>query len=233
METILAVMSETPLFGGLTRQQLEEIKQITVEKAYDRGQPIFWEGDEGTGFFIVISGSVKIYKVSPEGKEQILHIYGPGQPVGEVPVFSGDHFPANAQAVVKSRLLFFPRQDFVDLITAQPSLALNMLAVLSKRLRQFTVQVENLSLKEVPARLADYLIYLSKEQAADFLIRLPVSKGHLASLLGTIPETLSRIFNKMSAQGLIQVSGSDVRILNRSALEALAEGGKLNDDQLT
>lgn len=233
METILAVMSETPLFGGLTRQQLEKIEQITVEKAYDRGQPIFWEGDEGTGFFIVISGSVKIYKVSPEGKEQILHIYGPGQPVGEVPVFTGDHFPANAQAVVKSRLLFFPRQDFVDLITAQPSLALNMLAVLSRRLRQFTVQVENLSLKEVPARLADYLIYLSKEQAADFLIRLPVSKGHLASLLGTIPETLSRIFNKMSAQGLIQVSGSDVRILNRSALEALAIGGKLNDDQLT
>ena len=123
METILAVMSETPLFGGLTRQQLEEIEQITVEKAYDRGQPIFWEGDEGTGFFIVISGSVKIYKVSPEGKEQILHIYGPGQPIGEVPVFTGDHFPANAQAVVKSRLLFFPRQNFVDLITAQPSIA--------------------------------------------------------------------------------------------------------------
>ena len=233
METILAVMAETPLFGGMNSGKLEQIARIAMEKTYDRGQPIFWDGDDGTGFYIVISGSVKIYKVSPEGKEQILHIYGPGQPIGEVPVFTGNHFPANAQAVVKSRLLFFPRQDFIALITAHPSLALNMLAVLSMRLRQFTVQVENLSLKEVPARLADYLIYLSKEQATDFLIRLPVSKGHLASLLGTIPETLSRIFSKMSAQGLIQVSGSDVRILNRSALEALAEGGKLNDDQLT
>jgi CRP-like cAMP-binding protein len=108
---------------------------------------------------------------SAEGKEQILHIYGPGHPIGEVPVFSGSRFPANAMAIEKSRMLFFPRRDFVDLISAHPSLALNMLAVLSLRLRQFTVQIENLSLKEVPARLASYLIFLSEKQVGVMISR--------------------------------------------------------------
>lgn len=230
MENIIAIMSETPLFGGLSGEQLAEIKRIAVTKTYDRGQPIFWEGDQGTGFYIVVNGKVKVYKVSPEGKEQILHIYGPGQPFGEVPVFTGDQFPASAQAVVKSRLLYFPRQGFVDLISSNPSLAMNMLAVLSMRLRQFTVQVENLSLKEVPGRLATYLIYLSQEQGGATAVNLPLSKGQLASLLGTIPETLSRIFNKMSAQGLIEVQGSQIHLLQLEGLEELAVSGRLSED---
>lgn len=230
MENIIAIMSETPLFGGLSGEQLKKIKGIAVTKSYDRGQPIFWEGDQGTGFYIVVNGKVKVYKVSPEGKEQILHIYGPGQPFGEVPVFTGDHFPASAQAVMKSRLLYFPRQGFIDLISSNPSLALNMLAVLSMRLRQFTVQVENLSLKEVPGRLATYLIYLSKEQEGTTTVTLPLSKGQLASLLGTIPETLSRIFNKMSAQGLIEVRGSQIHLLQLAGLEELAVSGRLSED---
>lgn len=232
MENIIEIMSETPLFGGLSEAQLAKIKQIAVTKSYDRDQPIFWEGDEGTGFFIVVNGKVKIYKVSPEGKEQILHIYGPGQPFGEVPVFTGDHFPASALAVIKSRLLFFPRQRFIDLISANPSLALNMLAVLSVRLRQFTVQVENLSLKEVPGRLATYLIYLSKEQESTTAVKLPLSKGQLASLLGTIPETLSRIFSKMSSQGLIEVQGAQIHLLQLEGLEELAINGRLGEDQV-
>jgi len=231
MEDTIKVISETPLFGGLSAEQLEKIKRIAVAKTYDRGQPVFWEGDEGTGFYIVVIGKVKVYKVSPEGKEQILHIYGPGQPFGEVPVFTGDLFPASAQAVMKSRLLYFPRQGFIDLISANPSLALNMLAVLSVRLRQFTVQVENLSLKEVPGRLATYLIYLTREQESTATVDLPLSKGQLASLLGTIPETLSRIFNKMSSQGLIDVQGSQIHLLQLEGLEELAINGRLGEEQ--
>ena len=231
MEDTIKIISETPLFGGLSAEQLEKIKRIAVGKTYDRGQPIFWEGDDGTGFYIVVNGKVKVYKVSPEGKEQILHIYGPGQPFGEVPVFTGDLFPASAQAVVKSRLLFFPRQGFIDLISANPSLALNMLAVLSVRLRQFTVQVENLSLKEVPGRLATYLIYLTKEQHNTTTVNLPLSKGQLASLLGTIPETLSRIFSKMSSQGLIEVRGSQIHLLQLEGLEELSVNGRLSEEK--
>jgi CRP/FNR family transcriptional regulator len=185
------------------------------------------EGDDCNGFYIVAAGKVKIYKVSFEGKEQIFHIYGPGNPFGEVPVFSGQKFPANAQTILKSHLLFFPRTAFVDLISDNPSLSLNMLAILSMRLRQFTVQIENLSLKEVPGRLASYLLYLANEQEQEDFVALNISKGQLASLLGTIPETLSRILAKMNNQNLIEVSGRDIKLLDRIGLEELSEHGKL------
>ena len=227
MNASRTIISASPLFNGLSEVQLQQLEQIGREVSAARNQTIFMEGDEGSGFYIVVSGRVKVFKTSAEGKEQILHIYGPGQPIGEVPVFAGQHFPANAQAVEKSRLLFFPRQAFIDLITDHPSLALNMLAVLSMRLRQFTVQVENLSLKEVPGRLASYLIYLAQEQENPRSVHLPISKGQLASLLGTIPETLSRIFNKMSAQGYIDVQAAEIVLKDRPALEELALTGRM------
>jgi CRP/FNR family transcriptional regulator, dissimilatory nitrate respiration regulator len=229
MELTRTIISQSQLFGGLMEEQLDQLEGIGRIVEFERNAPIFWEGDEGDGFYIVLTGRVKVFKTSAEGKEQILHIYGPGQPIGEVPVFAGRHFPANAQAVEKSRLMFFPRRAFIDLITSHPSLALNMLAMLSMRLRQFTVQVENLSLKEVPARLASYLIYLSEEQENPALVRLPISKGQLASLLGTIPETLSRIFNKMSALGYIEVQGAEIQVLDHEALEDLAANGRLSE----
>jgi len=95
------------------------------------------------------------------------------------------------------------------------------------RLREFTVQIENLSLKEVPGRLASYLIYLADEQKSEANIFLPISKGQLASLLGTIPETLSRIFSKMSSRNLIEINGREIKLLDRSSLADLAEHGKL------
>ena len=227
MEKVLKILSSTPLFKGLAENQLNQIRQIAVNKFYNKGRIVFSEGDDGNGFYVVAEGSVKIYKASIEGKEQILHIYGPGDPFGEVPVFSGQRFPANAQTLLKSHLLFFPRNNFVDLISKNPSLCLNMLAVLSMRLRQFTLQVENLSLREVPGRLASYLVYLADEQKTRGPVSLPISKGQLASLLGTIPETLSRILSKMSSQNLIEVDGRNISILHYSGLEELAKHGKL------
>ena len=138
------------LFRGLPATQISKIEGIIQDMRFKKGDAIFSDGDEGNGFYPAATGLVKIFKVSLEGKEQILHIFGPGEPFGEVPVFTGRHFPASAEAIADSRILFFPRTAFVDLIAANPSLALNMLAVLSMRLRQFTVQIENLSLKEVP-----------------------------------------------------------------------------------
>ena len=221
------ILSNIPSFSGLSETQLEETKQIIVNRYYNKGEIIFSEGDEGNGFYVVADGKVKIFKSSIDGKEQILHIYGPGSPFGEVPVFSGEQFPANAQAMVKSHLLFFPRTAFIALLAKNPSLAMNMLAVLSMRLREFTMQIENLSLKEVPGRLASYLIYLADEQKAVDHISLTISKGQLASLLGTIPETLSRILAKMSIRNLIAVSGREIKLLDRNGIEELAEHGKL------
>jgi CRP/FNR family transcriptional regulator len=104
---------------------------------------------------------------------------------------------------------------------------MNMLGELSLRLRQFTVQIENLSLKEVPSRLASYLIVLAAEQNSRDRVTLTISKGQLASLLGTIPETLSRIFAKMSTQGLIRVDGKSIHLLDGDNLEDLSISGKL------
>ena len=227
MQSVRQVLAATSLFKGLTAEQLDEISAIAVERRYGRGESIFMEGDGADGFYIVADGQIKIFKSSPDGKEQILHIYGPGNPFGEVPVFSGTRFPASAVALVASRILFLPRNAFVALISRHPSLSMNMLGELSMRLRQFTVQIENLSLKEVPARLASYLIYLAEEQQAVDRVTLEISKGQLASLLGTIPETLSRIFAKMSAQELIKVNGAEIRLLDTAALADLAETGKM------
>ena len=226
MKKTLDIISSAQIFRGLSENQLIEIKQIAVDRRFSNGESIFLEGDEGDGFYIVVNGKVKIYKVSPEGKEQILHIFGPGEPFGEVPVFSGQRFPANAESLSKSHLIFFPRTAFIDLITKKPSLSLNMLAVLSMRLREFTVQVENLSLKDVPGRLASYLIYLADEQEKEDHVTLNISKGQLASLLGTVPETLSRIFAKMTDQNLIEVKGRTIKLLNNQGLEELAGHGK-------
>jgi CRP/FNR family transcriptional regulator len=214
------IIGASLLFQGLPPKQLEDIAGIAVEKTFQRGETIFFEGDKGIGFYMVGEGKVKIFKVSPAGKEHILHIFGEGEPFGEVPVFHGQPFPANAEALVKTRSIFFPRDRFIQLVEANPSIALNMLAVLSMRLRRFASQIESLSLKEVPTRLANYLIYLSEEQDNDEVVELDISKGQLASLLGTIPETLSRIFAKMSDEGLIRVNGRTISLLDKEGLLA-------------
>jgi len=214
----LDILQSTSLFSGLEQSELQKIDRLIIEKRYEKGETIFFEGDDAEGFYIVGSGKIKVFKMNPSGKEHILHIFGPGEPVGEVPVFSGRPFPASAEALLKSTMLYISRKDFVSLIEHNPSIALDMLGVLSMRLRQFTNQIENLSLKEVPDRLAGYLLYTLEEQGNEAVVELPVSKGQLASLLGTIPETLSRIFAKMSDEGLIRVEGRIITILDRGGL---------------
>lgn len=218
-------LTSIPLFQGLPEEQIEDLAMIVVDQAFSRGQIIFSEGDEGTGFYVVNSGRVKIFKLSSEGKEQILHIFGPGEPFGEVSLFAGQNFPANAEAMEKSRIFFFPREAFAGLIKKTPSIAMNMLGLLSIRLRRFTHLIDDLSLKEVPGRLAAHLLFLSEQKKGSRELELSITKGQLASLLGTIPETLSRILGRMSTNGLIEMDGSKISILDKEELEDLAESG--------
>jgi CRP-like cAMP-binding protein len=217
-------LSHLDLFKGLTVEQLDAIARIVSDKEYKKGQIIFSEGDEGEGFYLVISGRVKVYKLSPEGKEQIMHIFGPGKPFAEVPVFGGSRYPANAEAMDRCKLFFFPKKAFISLIQENPSLSMNMLASLSQRLKQFSNLIETLSLKEVPGRLASYLLYLSDKNGSIDEFKLDIAKSQLASLLGTIPETLSRIFAKMGSRELVRINGPEITILDRTGLEDLAEG---------
>ncbi len=214
-----------PLFKGLEAEHIDNIAGIAETRTFHKGEIVFSEGDLGNGFYIIETGRVKIYKLSLEGKEHIFHIYGPGKPFGEVPVFQGSHFPATAQALESSRLVFLPRREFVGLITAHPSLAMNMLAVLSMRLREFTVMVENLALKEVPARLAAYLLVLAEEQDNNNTVTLPVSKNQLAGLIGTTPETISRTLTKMAGDGVIQVSNREIVLRDMESLVDMSEAG--------
>ena len=226
MVDVIKLISGMPLFAGLSKAQYEALARIGVRRSCRKGERLFSEGDEGTGFYMVVTGRVKIFKVSVDGKEQILHLFGPGESFGEVSVFTGQGFPADAVTSVQTVLLFFPRAAFSALIQKDPTLALNMLAQLSGRLRHFAGLIEDLSLKEVPGRLAKYLLYLS-DGKGDGEVALDVSKGQLASLLGTIPETLSRILARMHRQGVIRLRGSQIRILDRPGIEQIALEGKM------
>ncbi len=226
MESSRRLLSSIPFFSGLSADQLAEVGRIAVEKRYAKGEVIFCEGDDGDGFYLIIAGTIKVFKLSPDGKEHILHLFSSGRIFGEVPVFAGEHFPANAEAIAETRALFFPRAAFLNLIRENPILALKMLADLSHKLRLFTTQIENLSLKEIPARLAAYLLFSAKEQGEAGHVDLKISKGQLASLLGTIPETLSRVFAKLSAQQLIRVDGRRIMLLDPAGLNELSEAGK-------
>ncbi|MDA3917776.1 MAG: Crp/Fnr family transcriptional regulator [Deltaproteobacteria bacterium] len=217
-----------PLFSGLSDEYLEKISFISTTLQFNRGQIIFQEGDKADGFYMVEKGKIKVFKLSYEGKEQILHIYGPGHSFGEVPVYEGKNFPASSMALEKSEIIFLPRDKFVDIITQTPGLGMNLLADLSRRLREFTIQIENLSLKEVPARLAAYVLTLSKEQKNEKKVVLPISKAQLSNLIGTTPETVSRVLKKMMDSSYIKVETKTILIEDYEGLLELSDSGNLS-----
>ncbi|RQD74193.1 MAG: Crp/Fnr family transcriptional regulator [Desulfonatronospira sp. MSAO_Bac3] len=190
---------------------------------FKANQMIFQENDPGEGFYGIVQGKVKIYKSSPLGKEHILHIFGPGEVFAEVAVFAGRNFPASALCLEDTKLLFFPRKQFRRLISENPDLGLNLLGLLSMRLRNMVGKVEELSLKEVPARLATHLLLIRENLGKD-QFDLDLNKSQLAGFLGTIPETLSRVIRKMNEEEYIETAGKKVTLLDISGLEDLAAG---------
>jgi CRP-like cAMP-binding protein len=222
--TAAAFLGRTLLFAGLDESDLAEIARLAVVKDAPAGGHIFSESDEARGFYVVESGSVKVYKVSASGREQVIHHLGPGEAFAEVALFAGRTYPASAMALSPSRLLFFPKQAFLNLISAKPALALNMIGTLALRLRGFASLVEALALKDASARLAAYLLELSRQQAGPELT-LPVTKAQLAARLGTVQETLSRTLGKLRDDGLIKVSGRRITVLDAEGLAEVAESG--------
>lgn len=214
------------LFSGLDAKALAALAGIVEVRSYKRGQDIFFASDPAQGFFSVASGKVRIYQTSLAGKEHILHVFGPGEVFAEVAVFSGSVYPANAQAMEDGDCLFFPRQRFRQLLVDDPDLAMEMLGLLSIRLRQLVKKLEDLSLREVPARLAAHLLLLEAQEGPQPRRRLSLDlpKGQLAAYLGTVPETLSRVLRRLGDDGLIALSGGTVEILDRQRLEAMAAG---------
>jgi len=222
---LLRLLGGTDLLRGLPEEDLDALLGIALRKRPGKGERIFGEGARSEGFFLVVRGAVKLMKLSPAGKEQILHVHGPGEFFAEAALGEGATYPASAEATEPAFLLAFPRAAFERLLGERPVLAMNLIARLSGRLRQMTALVEDLSLREAPSRLARYLLLLAgDEPRPGDVVRLPMRKGELASLLGTRGETLSRILRRLADAGAIGVRGADVEILEPETLADLADG---------
>ena len=225
------VLKKIYLFSGLKDNDLEALAQVAISREFPRDTTIFWEGKEAQGFYILLSGQVKLVKSSWEGKEYILRLVAPGETMGEAAVLAESAYPVTAQTLEDCRTLFFPKVDFLNLLTASPRLARNMLATMSHLLYHLTRQLEDLSLKEVSARLAKYLQERCQEShgrvAAGLSFDLPVTKTHLAAYLGTISETLSRTLARFKALRVIKVDKSRITIEEPELLKNIAEGTKI------
>jgi CRP-like cAMP-binding protein len=225
------LLKQCPLFAGLREEDLKRIRGVALLKQVGKREVLFSDGEQAKGFYVILSGKVKLYKISPEGKEQILHMVSAPDAFAEAALFHEGSYPAFAEALVDSQLLFFPKRDFIHLIERNPQLSINMIISLSHFLRKFASLIEELSLKEVSSRVAKYLIDLSLKSAKDGKnpkeVDLDLSKTQLASKLGTISETLSRTLSKMKAKGVIDVRKNKILILNRELLEEMASGMKI------
>ena len=225
------LLRRCPLFAGLREEDLKRVRTIASLRRVGKKEILFGDGEEARGFYVILSGKIKLYKISSEGKEQILHVVSAPDAFAEAALFLEGTYPAFAEALSDAQLLFFPKRDFVHLIERNPQLSINIIVSLSHFLKKFASLIEELSLKEVSSRIAKYLIdlslKLSREGKNPKEVELDLSKTQLASRLGTISETLSRTLAKMKARGIIDVRKNRILILDRESLEELASGLKI------
>jgi CRP/FNR family transcriptional regulator, dissimilatory nitrate respiration regulator len=226
MQSHAAILGACPVFSALPPRELEALGAIGLERVFDTGDYLFHQGVRAQGFYAVAAGRVRVHCVGADGREQILRVFGPGEICGEVPVFQGTTYPASAAATEPTRALYLPGDAFRRLARRYPDMLFSMLADLSLRLRRFVQLIDDLSLKEVSARLAKHLLDASV-RAGQQTFTLATTKAMLAARIGTVPETLSRILRKMQKRRMIDVDGRSITILDRDALLDLAAGMKL------
>lgn len=214
----------------MAEADLEALAELALSRDFPRQNPIFWEGKEPQGFYLLVGGLVKLVKSSPDGKEYIIRLVQPGETFGEAVVFADSPYPATAIALEECQTLFFPKKAFLQQLAASPTLARNMLATMSRLLVHLTKQLEDVSLKEVSARLARYLLERCQETHgridAGLSFALPTTKTHLASYLGTISETLSRTLARFKSVGAIEVEKGTITINDPALLQKMAKGTK-------
>jgi CRP/FNR family transcriptional regulator len=233
-----SILKKAFLFSELNDEDLETVKKISRIKTYNKGDIIFFDTEPYLGFYVVLSGMVKIYKISNDGREHIVHLVDMLNTFAEVPLFENAGeilekefcYPANAMAIEDStEVMLLPARPFVQLIESSPKLSMRMISGFAKRLRHLNNHIELISLKDVTKRVADYLLTELKKNAMknlphgkENIISLKISKNDLASYLGTILETLSRTFKRMYDDGVIEVEGKKIIIKNVKKLKELA-----------
>ena len=217
-------LAKVSLFSGLSEAELEFLIARVVSRKYSPGEMVFSEGEPCAGLFVVESGSVRIFKSSPGGREHVLSIEGPGGSIAELPVFDGGNYPASVVAMEDTVLLFVSRQDFQSLCLTHPQVALKVLKVVGGRLRRLVGIIEELSFTTVRHRLGAYLLRLAQSEGRKvpqgIEITLPANNQELASQIGTVRELVSRNLSRLQAEGLISLEGRTLVVRDLKALES-------------
>ncbi len=214
-------LSTIPLFQGLSDLELEAMNQSAIERRYSPGKCLVNDSESVEKLFLVWEGRVKLTKSSYSGREQTLQVYGPGDLVGLFSLFTGASFPAAAIALEDCRILIFPRKRFERTAQRLPSLLVNLFYALAASQAECIRTVETLALKETPQRLAAFLLLESQKAGSTGELTLAYSHRELSKILGTTPETLSRVLSRFTQDGLVAQEGRLIRILDRRALRCI------------
>jgi len=221
---LISALKSVPAFSALNDSALAGLAAACRVRSCGDGEAVFAADADAEAFFLILTGQVKVFRTSPKGDEQILHLYGPGKTFAEAAFWAGGRYPANAQAVSESSLLAVPRRAVEAALTKDPSLATGMLLGMSRKLQEFADLIDDLSLKEVPARLAGVLL-AEAEAAGAYTFELTQTKRQLAARIAAAPETLSRALKKLTNDRLIDVEGPRIALLDVPALKALYDEG--------
>jgi CRP/FNR family transcriptional regulator len=217
-----AALSEIGLFAALSESELHGLAQRTVERRFATDELLFWEGEACAGIFLIIEGSVMIFRTSPGGRDVMLSIETAPATVAELPLFDGGPYPASVRVVEPVVALFINKGDFQQFCRQYPDVALKVLAVVGRRLRHLVGLVETMTFGSVTQRLANMLLETSTGAGSE-VFDLPATHQELASRLGTVREVISRNLGRFRAQGLIKIQDRQVEITNRAGLQKEAE----------
>jgi CRP-like cAMP-binding protein len=223
-ENVEAVLRRTPLFASLTEDEVQALAGRVSKRRLQRGELLFCEGDPCKGLYVVASGKIRIFKVSPAGREQVLAIEGPGSSFAELPVFDGGNYPAAASASEDAELLFISRKDFQNFCREHPDVALKVIAVVGTRLRRLVGIIEELSFTTVRQRLIALILQLAEVDGTPSKdgIRLELTKSHqdFAAELGTVRELISRNLGRLQAEGFLEVEGRKLVVKDLAGLKS-------------
>lgn len=211
------------LFTGLPQSDLENIAAVTIGKSLEKGEYLFHEGSPAHGFYVVQRGAVNVHRVTATGKEQIIHVFRTGDSFAEVALAAPTGYPADARAQEDTQVLLVQKDGILALLKRQPELALRMLGSMSSHLRVLVGQLEDLTVKDVETRLANWLVKRCPDPHSETpaKIELTMTKRVLAAELGTVSETFSRTLAKFREQKLIAVKGKTITVLSPARLSAV------------
>ena len=220
---IINSLRSCQLFAGLPQPDLENIADATAVKPLEKGDYLFHEGETARGFYVVQRGAVNVHRVNVAGKEQVIRIFRAGESFAEVALATDKGYPADARAVEATQVLLVQKDGILGLLKRQPELALRMLGSMSSHLRVLIGQLDDLTLKDVETRLANWLVKRCPDPQGEqpVKIELTMTKRVLASELGTVSETFSRTLAKFRKQKLLAVRGKTITVLSPRKLGAL------------